>query len=240
MPNTTFVNGTSIEAPWMNDVNDTVYDILGNGTMVPATKAQARDNLGLEIGVDIPSNSGTGATGTWPINVTGSSNTASNVTGTVAIANGGTGATTASAARTALGTDNAANITSGDIAAARITAALNASGSAPLFACRAWVNFNGTGTLAIRASGNVTSVTDNGVGDYTINFTTAMQDTSFCMVGNMAYSGTYAVPGTAGQAVSIGAKTTSSQRIYTGNVVAAANAVWNPTDSVEVSVAIFR
>jgi hypothetical protein len=50
------------------------------------------------------------------------------------------------------------------------------------FKCRAWVNFNGTGTVAIRASGNVSSVTDNGVGDYTINFSTNMPDTNYCAV----------------------------------------------------------
>ena len=48
------------------------------------------------------------------------------------------------------------------------------------YSCRAWVNFNGTGTVAIRASGNVTSITDNGTGDYTVNFTTAMADTNYC------------------------------------------------------------
>lgn len=47
--------------------------------------------------------------------------------------------------------------------------------------CRAWVNFNGTGTVAIRASGNVSSITDNGTGDYTVNFTTAMPDTNYCV-----------------------------------------------------------
>jgi hypothetical protein len=52
----------------------------------------------------------------------------------------------------------------------------NASGSAPVYACRAWVNFDGDGTVAIRASGNVTSISDNGTGDYTVNFTTAMPD----------------------------------------------------------------
>lgn len=45
--------------------------------------------------------------------------------------------------------------------------------------CRAWVNFNGTGTVAIRASFNVSSITDNGVGDYTVNFTTAMSDANY-------------------------------------------------------------
>jgi hypothetical protein len=50
------------------------------------------------------------------------------------------------------------------------------SGTAPLYAARAWVNFNGTGTVAIRGSGNVSSITDTGVGLYTINLTTAMPD----------------------------------------------------------------
>lgn len=59
---------------------------------------------------------------------------------------------------------------------------LNASGSAPIYACRAWANFNGTGTVAIRASGNVSSITDLGTGKYTINFTTAMQDANYAMV----------------------------------------------------------
>jgi hypothetical protein len=58
----------------------------------------------------------------------------------------------------------------------------NASGSAPVYAARAWVNFNGTGTVAIRASGNVSSITDNGTGDYTVNFATAMPDTSYAAV----------------------------------------------------------
>jgi hypothetical protein len=44
---------------------------------------------------------------------------------------------------------------------------------------KAWVNFNGTGTVAIRGSFNVSSITDNGTGDYIINFTTAMPDTNF-------------------------------------------------------------
>jgi hypothetical protein len=47
------------------------------------------------------------------------------------------------------------------------------------YGCRAWVNFNGTGTVAIRASGNVSSITDNGVGDYTVNFTTSMPDVNY-------------------------------------------------------------
>ena len=53
---------------------------------------------------------------------------------------------------------------------------------ATAYGCRAWVNFNGTGTVAIRASGNVSSITDNGTGQYTINFTTAMPDVNYSVV----------------------------------------------------------
>ena len=56
------------------------------------------------------------------------------------------------------------------------------SGSAPAYACRAWANFNGTGTVAIRASGNVSSITDNGVGLWTINFTIPMQDANYSAI----------------------------------------------------------
>lgn len=56
------------------------------------------------------------------------------------------------------------------------------SGTAPIYPCRAWVNFNGTGTVAIRASGNVSSITDNGTGDYTVNFTTALSDANYSAV----------------------------------------------------------
>ena len=55
---------------------------------------------------------------------------------------------------------------------------------AVVYGCRAWVNFNGTGTVAIRASGNVTSITDNGTGDYTVNFTTAMPDANYSVTGS--------------------------------------------------------
>ena len=56
-----------------------------------------------------------------------------------------------------------------------------------MYLAKAWVNFNGTGTVAIRAAGNVSSITDNGSGDYTVNFTNAMPDANYnavCMVSN--------------------------------------------------------
>jgi len=51
-----------------------------------------------------------------------------------------------------------------------------------VYTAKAWVNFDGTGTVAIRASGNVSSITDNGTGDYTVNFTTAMIDANYATV----------------------------------------------------------
>lgn len=60
---------------------------------------------------------------------------------------------------------------------------LSAAGSAPIYACRAWVNFNGVNNTIV-GSGNVSSITDNGTGDYTINFTTAMQDANYAISGN--------------------------------------------------------
>ena len=55
--------------------------------------------------------------------------------------------------------------------------------AAVAYGCRAWVNFDGTGTPAIRGSGNVSSITDNGTGDYTVNFTTAMPDANYSVSG---------------------------------------------------------
>ena len=69
-----------------------------------------------------------------------------------------------------------------DLVAPTATALTTASGSAPSYSARAWVNFNGTGTVAIRASGNVSSITDSGVGFYTVNFTTAMPDVNYSTV----------------------------------------------------------
>jgi hypothetical protein len=56
---------------------------------------------------------------------------------------------------------------------------------ATAYGCRAWVNFNGTGTPSIRASGNVTSITDNGTGNYTVNFTNAMPDANYSAVATV-------------------------------------------------------
>ena len=100
------------------------------------------------------------------------------------------------------------------------------TGSAPSYTCRAWVNFNGNGTVAIRASGNVSSITDNGTGDYTVNFTTAMPDANYaivgtCMGGSLAGS-EYLIVGcktsTAGNT-----QTTTAAQVTTGYVVSFAS-----------------
>lgn len=95
---------------------------------------------------------------------------------------------------------------------------------------KAWVNFNGTGTVAIRRAFNVSSVTDNGVGDYTVNFTTAMVDTN--------YSISMTIGGTASAYMSRDfsdgtARTTSSIRVSTINTSVAV------VDPAQVSVTIF-
>jgi len=78
-------------------------------------------------------------------------------------------------------------ITTAEIAANAVTTAkLGSAEQSGL--CKAWVNFNGTGTVAIRASYNVSSITDNGTADYTVNFTTALADANYCAVGQSGYT----------------------------------------------------
>ena len=103
---------------------------------------------------------------------------------------------------------------------------------ATAYGCRAWVNFNGQGTVSIRGSGNVSSITDNGVGDYTINFTIAMPDTNYNITGfsRREIAGFAALVLTAG---STDTKTTSSCQIRTGYNVAAG-------DQPENGISFFR
>jgi hypothetical protein len=67
----------------------------------------------------------------------------------------------------------------------RLREALRASGTAPVYACRAWANFDGTTTVpSVRASGNISSITRNSTANYTVNFTTAMPDVNYAFVGS--------------------------------------------------------
>ena len=100
---------------------------------------------------------------------------------------------------------------------------------ATAYGCRAWVNFNGSGVVAIRGSGNVTSITDNGTGDYTVNFTTAMPDTNYVVTSLNRSPGV-----TSGSATQVDVYATGSTRMLTLNPSFAAY------DSVQVHVAFFR
>lgn len=102
--------------------------------------------------------------------------------------------------------------------------------------CRAWVNFNGTSTVAIRADFNVSSITDNGTGDYTVNFTTAMPDADYSAVSNLgtATTTTTSTPYTA-QPSGTGttAFSTTGYRLWSRQGA-------NVADTSLISVAIFR
>jgi hypothetical protein len=127
----------------------------------------------------------------------------------------------------------------GTIATAESTLSqFNASGSAPVYACRAWVNFNGTGTVAIRASGNVSSITDNGTGDYTVNFTTAMPDTNYSFNGATQWAS-----GNEGDIVLYNTATTlttSAIRTIVGVPGTAGSTALTPSDRASIFVQIFR
>ena len=167
------------------------------------------------------------------------------VTGTLPVANGGTGVTTSTGSGNnvlstsptlvtpILGTPtsgNLANCTGIPAPAALSTA----SGSAPSYSARAWVKFNGTGTPAINASGNVSSITDGGVGLYTINFTTAMADANYATIITAQETSAGARDGCI-QLRGGGTYSTSAVQIFSG-VLNAFNAVDNPI----ICVSVFR
>lgn len=121
-------------------------------------------------------------------------------------------------------------VQSGNSRKATLSEAFNTTGTAPMYACRAWVNFDGTGTPSIRAAGNVSSITDNGVGDYTVNFATAMPDANFCAVASCRDN----VGVSAGSAMT-NSYSTGAVSIATRNPVTGAG--FDPTF---VNVAVFR
>jgi hypothetical protein len=106
--------------------------------------------------------------------------------------------------------------------------------------CKAWVNFNGTSTVAIRASYNVSSITDNGTGDYTVNFTSALAD------ANYASNVSIGAPGTGGTALNINTITSGSGTESAPTTTAFRFSCMygfsfgNMVDTKFVSVAIFR
>ena len=124
------------------------------------------------LGITTPSETNTGT-----LSVTGVTTLTGGLNAALPVLSGGTGVTTKTGTgAVVLGTSPTLTTPTFDSASLATI-----SGTAPLYMCRAWVNFNGTGTVAIRASGNVSSITDNGTGDYTVNFTTAMPDANYCV-----------------------------------------------------------
>ena len=95
--------------------------------------------------------------------------------------------------------------------------------SAVAYGCRAWINFNGTGTPAIRGSGNVTSIADNNTGEYTVTITNAMPDANYAPVASDFFYGETIT----------GTLTTTTFKVYTYNQ-------GSPVDASSVFVAVFR
>ena len=109
---------------------------------------------------------------------------------------------------------------------------------ATAYGCRAWVNFDGTGTVAIRASGNVTSITDNGTGDYTVNFTTAMPDANYAgaAIGALDTGGAGALVSNVSVSRT-GNQSTTAFRVQTYYWAPSSNTI---ADFTQVQIAIFR
>lgn len=105
------------------------------------------------------------------------------------------------------------------------------TGTAPIYPCRAWVNFNGTGTVAILASGNVSSITDLGTGSYRTNFTTAMPDANYAVCAT-------ATNGSSFVAMLTGAEAANNSTSYAQINTASTNATF--ADARGVNVSIFR
>ena len=129
------------------------------------------------------------------------------------------------------------SVATADLADAAVTAPKLSgaqTGSAPVYAARAWVNFNGTGTVAIRASGNVSSITDNGVGDYTVNLTTALASGNYATVG-AAQRGASNSRGCMFEVEPVTAPTTTAVRVRSLTVDTSPG----PMDASGVFVAVF-
>ena len=170
------------------------------------------------LGITTPSETNTGT-----LSVTGVTTLTGGLNAALPVLSGGTGVTTKTGTgAVVLGTSP--TLTTPTFDSAQLP---TISGTAPLYMCRAWVNFNGTGTVAIRASGNVSSITDGGVGTYTVNFTTAMPDANYSIAG---------IPGvSANRIINATSKASGSAAILVS--IASTN---TNSDETEVTVAIFR
>ena len=186
------------------------------------------------LGITTPSETNTGT-----LSVTGVTTLTGGLNAALPVLSGGTGVTTSTGSgANVLGTSPTLTTPTFDSASLATI-----SGTAPLYMCRAWVNFNGTGTVAIRASGNVSSITDNGTADYTVNFTTALADANYGVTGiaqntlntNVIFNSFVGIYPTV-------APTTSALRLRVVDTVSSASVSVevSQSDPTIVCVAIFR
>jgi hypothetical protein len=191
---TATLTNKSLTSPTLTGTPIAPTAALNTNTTQVATTAFVVD----QIADDAPTKTGTGASGTWGIDITGNAATATKLT--------------------------------------------TASGSAPSYSARAWVNFNGTGTIGtnqtIRASANVASVFKNATGDYTITFTTALPDENYTFSGTamrptVSSDGYFVMP--YNSATYSDAYAAGSLRIR----VSAASA-GSAQDSFAIAIAVFR
>jgi hypothetical protein len=173
------------------------------------------------LGITTPSETNTGT-----LSVTGVTTLTGGLNAALPVLSGGTGVTTKTGTgAVVLGTSP--TLTTPTIDSAQLA---TISGTAPLYMCRAWVNFNGSGTPAIRGSGNVSSITDNGTGDFAVNFTTAMPDVNYVVCGQGSPAGADA----RFQFESGTARTTSVYKLLTTNAAGVL------TDGLYINIAAFR
>lgn len=172
-------------------------------------------------------------------------------TGTLPVASGGTGATSLTANNVLLGNGTSAPQTvapgtSGNVltsngttwtSAAAATGITQTTGSAPYYGARAWCDLDGTGTATVDASGNISSVTDNGTGDYTLSFTTAMPDTNYNITIDVS---DYNVNQIRVGSIKSGGRATGSVRIQCYAIAGGGDTATFVLDMDPVSVTIFR
>jgi hypothetical protein len=221
LPGDLAVNGADITTTATGTA--TVFN--ANATTLNVGGAATTVSLGAATGTTTINNANTVVTGDLAVNGADITTTS---TGTATVFN--TNATTVNVggAATTLSLGAATGTASVNNATFQFNSGYGSVATA--YGCRAWVNFNGTGTVAIRASGNVSSITDNGTGDYTVNFTTAMPDANYSVQVPGSVNNSYVRAGVGSQSD----LTTTNVRIDVGSSTGAS------ADRDCVTVAIFR
>jgi len=165
--------------------------------------------------VGAPSITGTNASGTWSININGSSGSTATATTATNVSGGTVSATTGS-----FSSDLSFNSGYGSAAVA--------------YGCRSWIRFaTSLGTPSITGDGNVSTITDNGTGAFTINFTTALVDANYGAVANYTETNSATGASNDGQA-SCHTHATGSVRVF------CARGDGSATDPARCTVVVYR